>query len=64
MTCCLRSITLLSSVWFLVNAGVAFAQDASVAGEVTAPHPTLRHLTIEWAIAGDADLDGVAGVRF
>ncbi|WP_205665219.1 right-handed parallel beta-helix repeat-containing protein [Caldimonas tepidiphila] len=38
--------------------------DASRAGEVTLPHPTLEHLSIEWAVAGDADLDGVVAVRF
>lgn len=35
-----------------------------MAGQVTTPNPTLRHLSIEWAIAGDDDLDGVVAVRF
>ncbi|RYD16984.1 MAG: right-handed parallel beta-helix repeat-containing protein [Lysobacteraceae bacterium] len=35
-----------------------------MAGEVTTPYPTFRHLSIEWAIDGDDDLDGVVSMRF
>ncbi len=42
----------------------ATAQDATTAGELTSPHPTLEHLSIEWAIDGDDNLDGVVAVRF
>lgn len=42
----------------------AAAQDATTAGEVTTPHPTLEHVSIDWAIDGDEDLDGVVTVRF
>ncbi|MBI2896456.1 MAG: right-handed parallel beta-helix repeat-containing protein [Deltaproteobacteria bacterium] len=33
-------------------------------GEITLPHPTLRNVSIEWAIEGDDDLDGVVQVRY
>ena len=42
----------------------AHAQDATTPGEVTLPHPTLEHVSIEWAIGGDDDDDGVVTVRF
>ena len=43
---------------------LALAQDATTPGEVATPHPTLEHIAIEWAIAGDADADGVVSVRY
>lgn len=42
----------------------ARAQDATTAGEVMTPHPTLEHISIDWAIDGDDDEDGVVTVRF
>lgn len=45
------------------NAG-AGADDATVPGTPVAPHPTLNHLTLEWPVTGDSDLDGVVSVRF
>lgn len=33
-------------------------------GEVLAPYPTLHHITLEWPIEGDANLNGVVMVRF
>ncbi len=42
----------------------ARAQDATTPGDVTTPHPTLEHVSIEWAIDGDADEDGRVTVRF
>jgi cysteine-rich repeat protein len=42
----------------------ASAQDASVPGTPSAPHPTLEHLSIVWPVDGDADLDGVVTVRY
>lgn len=48
----------------LLAPGLAHAQDATTAGEVTTPHPTLEHISIEWAIDGDDDEDGVVAVRF
>lgn len=43
---------------------LAAAQSATTPGELTTPHPTLEHLSIEWAITGDDDEDGVVTVRF
>lgn len=40
------------------------AQRATTPGAVTTPHPTLEHISIEWAITGDDDEDGVVTVRF
>lgn len=37
---------------------------ATTPGAVSVPFPTLRNLSVEWAISGDADLDGVVSVRF
>ena len=38
--------------------------DGTIAGEITTPYPTLQNLTVEWAIEGDDDLDGVVRVRY
>ena len=43
---------------------LAHAQAATIPGEITLPHPTLEHISIEWAITGDDDDDGVVTVRF
>lgn len=43
---------------------VALAQAGSTPGTATAPHPTLEHLSIEWPVTGDDDLDGVVAVRY
>lgn len=40
------------------------AQAASTPGTPTAPHPTLEHISIEWPVSGDTDLDGAVTVRF
>lgn len=40
------------------------ANDATVPGPVTVPHPTLTNISLEWAIEGDADLDGVVAVSY
>ena len=42
----------------------ARAQNATAPGTVSAPFPTLQAITLEWAIGGDADLDGVVTVRY
>lgn len=52
------------SVVLLALTGTAAAQDATTAGAVTTPHPTLEHISIDWAIEGDDDEDGVVTVRF
>ncbi|MBL8231559.1 MAG: right-handed parallel beta-helix repeat-containing protein [Bryobacterales bacterium] len=40
------------------------ASDATVAGAVSAPYPTLTNLSLEWHIEGDGNLNGVVQVRF
>src|SRR5690606_5297224 len=40
------------------------AQTATTPGAISLPEPTLNHLSIEWAISGDSDADGVVGVRY
>jgi MYXO-CTERM domain-containing protein len=57
-------VSAIASLGVLALAPLAAAQDATTAGAVTTPHPTLEHLSIEWAIDGDADEDGVVRVRF
>jgi len=42
----------------------AWGADATTPGEVTTPYPTLINLSVEWAIEGDDDLDGVVTVRY
>ncbi len=50
-----------SVTWFAL---AAHAQDATTPGPVTIPHPTVENLSIEWAITGDDNEDGVVSVRF
>ena len=38
--------------------------NATVPGEVSLPAPTRHHLSIEWPIQGDDNLDGTVSVRF
>ena len=38
--------------------------NATAPGALTAPNPTLRNLTLEWAIAGDSNNNGVATLRY
>lgn len=40
------------------------AQNASVPGVPHSPYPTMNHLTIEWPIAGDDNLNSTVGVRY
>lgn len=47
-----------------VASPMSSAVNATVPGAITTPFPTLHSLTIEWAITGDADLDGVVTVRY
>ncbi|EYF05513.1 chondroitinase-B domain-containing protein [Chondromyces apiculatus] len=55
--------------WLLVpalasSAGVAFAQDATVAGPATAPHPTFHNISLSWAVSGDDNANGAVQVRY
>jgi len=58
----MRTLWTLSAL--LMIAAPTRAQDASSPGTATSPHPTLEHLSIEWPVSGDADLDGEVTVRF
>ncbi len=62
---------MLSWIWTLFVGGtygilvsVAEAGNATVAGDVTSPFPTLEHLAIEWQIEGDDNLNASCDVRF
>src|SRR5687767_13752461 len=46
------------------DAGAGGTPEATVPGAASLPSPTLRHLTLEWLIDGDTDLDGVVSVRY
>lgn len=52
------------SILCLLAPRLAEAQPATTPGPVTLPHPTLEHVSIDWAISGDDDEDGVVAVRF
>jgi hypothetical protein len=39
-------------------------ENATVAGDVTTPYPTILNLAVEWKIAGDANLNGTVSVRY
>lgn len=53
----------LMSVMFLLQSTLR-AEDTTIAGQVTTPYPTLENISIEWAIQGDDNLNGVVTVRF
>lgn len=57
----LRTILVVS---LLALPSIAFAQNATTPGAITTPHPTLEHISLEWSIDGDVDLDGQVTVRF
>ncbi len=40
------------------------AEDATIPGEITAPHPTVINLAVEWKIRGDDNLNGTVTVRY
>jgi hypothetical protein len=41
----------------------ATAADATTAGVITLPHPTLHNLSVEWAFTGDANANAAVSVR-
>ena len=51
---------LLASLW---SAEVA-AQTSTTAGAITTPYPTTQGISIEWAIVGDSNNNGVVTVRY
>lgn len=60
----MRPTRLLTLLLVTSVPAVASAQSATTPREVTTPHPTLEHISIEWAIDGDDDEDGVVTVRY
>jgi len=52
------ALALLAAGWPLS------AQNATVAGEVSLPYPTLTNLSIEWKIEGDDNLNSVVYVQY
>ena len=59
-----RAQILATVLVFGFGTAEAFAQNATTPGAVTAPYPTTQAISIEWAITGDANHDGVAQVRY
>ena len=60
----MRTLTPLLGFAVLLLAAPALADDATVAGDVTTPYPTLLNASIEWAITGDDNANGVVTVRY
>jgi len=48
----------------IVTALPALPQSATIPEEVTSPYPTITNLAVEWRIAGDDNLNGVAEVEY
>jgi hypothetical protein len=46
------------------DGGTGSDGNATVAGEVRLPYPTLNHLTVEWAFSGDDNANGLVTVRY
>ena len=51
---------LVASLWSAQGA----AQTLTTAGAITTPYPTTQSISIEWAIAGDSNNNGVVTVRY
>ena len=58
------SSTLEKWILPLCLAGPLMAGNATVAGEVSAPYPTILNLSLEWRIEGDDNFDGRVGVEY
>src|SRR6185503_19197639 len=54
------SIVLLTAL----QSSPASAQTATTPGAVTTPYPTSQGISIEWAITGDSNNNGVVSVRY
>ncbi|MBK8256303.1 MAG: right-handed parallel beta-helix repeat-containing protein [Polyangiaceae bacterium] len=48
----------------LLVSPLALAQDATSAGNLSAPYPTFENLSLVWEIAGDDNLNSRVGVRY
>ena len=53
-----------TTIFLLIAAASAWAQDATQAGRFVVEHPTLLNLGFEWAIAGDANRNAAVSVEF
>lgn len=51
---------LLASLW----SAEVVAQTSTTAGAITTPYPTTQGISIEWAISGDSNNNGVVTVRY
>lgn len=64
----MRKSTASRTTLLIVLACFAFlhsaAQLQTIPGEITTPYPTLENISIEWAISGDDNLNGVVKVDF
>lgn len=70
----LRFFLLLVLAWAMVTGGVAPAfaarsktgggSNATTPGAVTTPYPTINNISVEWAISGDANNNGVVTVQY
>jgi MYXO-CTERM domain-containing protein len=53
-----------AAVVFTLGPASVFAQNATTPGAITTPYPTTQGISIEWAITGDANNNGVVQVRY
>ena len=60
----LRYIACALLIGFLCGSIQALAQNETIAGEVTAPYPTIINLAIEWKIQGDDNQNGIVKISF
>lgn len=59
-----RTPTIERWIALLCLASPLIAQNATVAGEVSVPYPTILNLSIEWPIQGDDNLNGRVAVEY
>ena len=60
----LAGLVTLVSLSILFGPASTSAQNATTAGDITTPYPTIIHLAVEWKIRGDDNLNGVVTVQF
>jgi hypothetical protein len=58
-----RSAAAALAAGSLVVSG-AWAQNATTAGQASAPRPTLENISVEWLISGDVNANGSVAVRY
>jgi MYXO-CTERM domain-containing protein len=52
------------ATYIVFGGEVAMAQTSTTPGAVTTPYPTTQAISIEWAVTGDSNNNGVVGVRY